>query len=119
MVVSSGSSRARSVSTRRRAEGAGGAAGEGGVGDVGGDGAALALVLDVAGDGRQVGLAAGGVDVAVQLGAPADQAEASAEQVAQGTAFAGIGVSGGQVAALEQAGDGLGVLAVALGLLAV
>ncbi len=36
------------------------------------------LVLDVAGDGRQVGLAAGGVDVAVQLGALADQAEAGA-----------------------------------------
>ena len=110
MVVSSGSSRARCGLD---------AAADEGVGDVGGDAAALALVLDVAGDGRQVGLAAGGVDVAVQLGALADQAQAGAEQVAQSASLFGVGVGEREVAALEQAGDGLGVVAVALGLAAV
>ena len=65
-----GSSRARWVSTRRRTKGSAMSAATFG---------RLALVFDVAGDGRQVGLAAGGVDVAVQLGALADQAQAGAE----------------------------------------
>ena len=54
-----------------------------GVGDVGRDAAALGLVLDVAGDGGQVGLAPGGVDVAVQLGALTDQPESGSEDVAE------------------------------------
>src|SRR5262249_36596112 len=41
--------------------------------DVGEDGGAFGLVFDVVGDGRQVELASGGVDVAVQLGALTDQ----------------------------------------------
>src|SRR5947207_3226467 len=65
------------------------------------------------------GLAAGGVDVAVQLGALAHQAQAGAEQVAQPPPLLGVGIGGREVAALEQSGDGLGVLAVALGLGAV
>src|SRR5262249_11896755 len=89
-----------------------------GVGEVGGDGGAFALVLDVAGDRRQVGLAAGGVHVAVQLGALAHQAQPGAEQVAQAAAFARVGVGGREVAAVEEAGVGLGFLAVAFGLAA-
>src|SRR5262249_45971663 len=81
------------------------AAAQQGVGDVGGDGGALALVLDVAGDRGQVGLSAGGVDVAVQLGALADQAQPGAEQVAQAAALARVGVGGREVAALEEPGD--------------
>src|SRR5579872_6037900 len=77
------------------------------------------LVLDIVGDGRQVGLSACGVDVAVELGALADQAEAAAEQVAEAAVFLGVGVGGRQVAAFEQSGDGLGVLAVAFGFAAV
>src|SRR5262249_50088416 len=90
-----------------------------GVGDVSGDGGALGLVFDVAGDGRQVGLAAGGVDVAVEFGALADEAQARAEQVAEAATFFGVGVGGREVATLEETGDGLGVLAITLGLAAV
>jgi hypothetical protein len=49
----------------------------------------------------------------------ADQAQAGAQEVAQTPALLGVGVSEGEVAAPEQPGDGLGVVAVALGLLAV
>src|SRR5262249_1349306 len=63
--------------------------------------------------------ASGGVDVAVEMGALADQPEAGAEQVAQASALPGVGVGGREVAALEESGDGLGILFVALGLLAV
>jgi hypothetical protein len=90
-----------------------------GVGDVGGAAGPLALVLDVAGDGGQVGLPAGGVDVAVQVGALADEAEAGAEEIAEAPPLPGVGVGGWEGAALEESGDGLGVLAVALGLVAV
>src|SRR5262249_60423370 len=44
------------------------AAADEGVGDVGGAAVAFGLVLDVAGDGGQVSLATGGVDVAVRGG---------------------------------------------------
>jgi hypothetical protein len=54
--------------------------------------------------------------MAIQLGALAHEAEAGAEQVAQAAPLPGVGVGRREVAALEQAGDGLGVLAVALGL---
>jgi hypothetical protein len=64
-------------------------------------------------------LAAGGVDVAVQLGALAHQAQAGAEQVAQAAALTRVDVGGQEVAALEKSSDGLSVLAVALGLAAV
>src|SRR5262249_42767729 len=60
------------------------------------------------GDGRQVGLAAGGVDVAVQLGPLADQTQAGAGQGAQGPPLFGIGVGQREVAAPEQGGGGLG-----------
>jgi hypothetical protein len=60
-----------------------------GVGDVAADGGAFASVLDVAGDRGPVGLAAGSVDVAVQLGALADQAQPGAEQVTQAAAARG------------------------------
>ena len=56
---------------------------------------------------------------AKEAGGVADQAQAGTEQVAQAATFAWIGVGGREVAALEQAGDGLGILAVALGLGAV
>jgi hypothetical protein len=83
------------------------AAADKGVGDVGGAA------------GPQVGLTAGGVDVAVEVGALAEEAQACAEQIAQAPSLLGIGVGRREVAALEEAGDGLGVLAVALGLVAV
>jgi hypothetical protein len=95
------------------------AAADEGVGDGGGDAGALALVLDVAGDGRQVGLAAGGVDMAVELGPLAHQAQAGAEQVAQAPLLPGVGVGQREVTAAQKPGDGLGVVAVALGLAAV
>jgi hypothetical protein len=82
------------------------------VGDIGSAAVAFALVLDVAGHGGQVGLTACGVDVAIPMGALADEAEAGTEQVAQPAAFFGVGVGRRQVAALEETGDGLGVLAV-------
>lgn len=50
-----------------------------GIDDVGRATSALALVFDVVRDGRQVGLAAGGVDVAVEFGALTDEAQAAAE----------------------------------------
>src|SRR5262249_61555572 len=106
MALSSGSSRARSVSTRRRTKGsalAGGVAG-------------LALVRDGAGQGRQVGLAAGGVAVAVPLGPRADQAPPGAAQVAQAAALLGVGVGPREVAAAQEAGAGQGVVAGAPGL---
>jgi hypothetical protein len=53
------------------------------------------------------------------FGALADQAQAGAEQVAQAAPLPGVGVGRREVAALEEPGDGLGVVAVALGLLAV
>jgi hypothetical protein len=59
------------------------------------------------------------VDVAVPLGALADQAQAGTQEVAQAAAFAGVGIGGGEVAALEQTSEGLGILAIALGLAAV
>jgi len=83
------------------------AAADEGVGDVA---VALGLVLDVAGDGGQVGLATGGVDVAVEVGALADEAETSAEQVAQAAPLAGVGAGQREVAAPEESGDGLGVV---------
>ena len=49
----------------------------------------------------------------------ADEAQAGAEQVAQPASFARVGVGGREGAALEEAGDGLGVVAVGLGLGAV
>src|SRR5262249_26279799 len=77
------------------------------------------LVLDVVGDGRQAGLSAGGVDVAVQVGALTDEAEAGAGQVAQAPPLLGGGGGGGGVARAQQPGGGLGVLAVTVGLVAV
>jgi hypothetical protein len=59
------------------------------------------------------------VDVAVEFGALADQAQAGAEEVAESSPLFGVGVGQGEVAAPEEAGDGLGVVAVALGLAAV
>jgi hypothetical protein len=94
------------------------AAADEGVGDVIDNGCPFTLVLDIAGDGRQVGLAAGGVDVAVEVGALADEAESGAEEIAEPSSLFGVGVGGREGAALEEAGDGLGVLAVALGLVA-
>ena len=95
------------------------AAADEGVGDVGDDVGAFALVLDVAGDRRQVGLSSGGVDVAVEFGALADESESGAEEVAQSASLLGVGVGEGEVASAEQSGDGLGVVAVALGFAAV
>src|SRR5262249_57700361 len=94
MALSSGSSRARSVSTRRRTKGSALAAGM----------AALALVRDGAGQGRQVGLAAGGVAVAVPLGPRADQAPPGAAQGAQAAAVLGGGVGPRGGAAAQEAG---------------
>src|SRR5262249_57169888 len=82
------------------------AAADEGVGDIGGAAGAFALVLDVVGDGRQAGLSAGGVDVAVQVGALTDEAEAGAEQVAQAPPLLGGGVGGREVAAAQQPGGG-------------
>ena len=56
------------------------AAADEGVFDVGGDVGALALDLEFAGDGGQVGLFLGGVDVAVQLGALSDESESLARR---------------------------------------
>src|SRR5207253_774284 len=99
MVLSSGSSRARSISTRRRTKGSVMSA-------------VMAARLDLCLTSRETG----GVDVAVQLGALADQAQAGAEQVAQAPPLLGIGVGQREIAALEQASDGLGIVAIALGL---
>jgi hypothetical protein len=95
------------------------AAADEGISDVGGDVGALALVLDVAGDRRQVGLPARGVDVAVQFGALADEAQAGASEVTESSSLFGVGVGQGEVATLEQSCDGLGVVAVAFGFAAV
>src|SRR6516165_3762976 len=88
MVVSSGSSRARWVSTRRRTKGS-----------------AMSAVMPPRLDLYLTSLEAGGVDVAVQLGALADQAQAGAQEVAQAAPLFGVGVGQREVAALEQAGD--------------
>src|SRR5262249_22550536 len=92
------------------------AAADEGVGDVGGEGGALGLVLYVAGGRRPVGLAAGGVGVAKQPGARAPPAPTGAAEVAPGPPRPWGSVGEREVAAAQEAGDGLGVVAVALGL---
>src|SRR5262249_8900915 len=119
MVVSSGSSRARWISTRRRTKGSAISAvaparlhfyfaavgGGGGLGRrrAGGGGGGRG--------GRRRGARGGG--------GRRDEAGAGAEQVAQSPPLLGVGVGGREVAAAQQPGDGLGVLAVTLGLVAV
>jgi hypothetical protein len=90
------------------------AATDAGVVDVRGDGGSFGLVFDVVGDGRQVELASGGVDVAVQLSALADRAQACSQQVTQSASLFGVGVGGREVAAFEQSCDGFGIFAIAL-----
>ncbi len=75
-------------------------------------------VLDVVGDRRQVSLAAGGVNVAVEFGTLAHEAQAGTEQVAQAPPLFGISVGEGEVAAAQQPGNGFSVVTVALGLAA-
>src|SRR5262249_1904452 len=61
----------------------------------------------------------GGCEWGAGVGRGAEEGEACAEQVGEAGALLGVGVGGREVAALEQPGDGLGVLAVALGLVPV
>src|SRR5262249_46310609 len=90
-----------------------------GVGDVGGDGGALGLVLDVVADGQEVELAAGGVDVAGENGGAGDQGGGGGGRGAQGPPPPGGGGGPRGGGPPQPAGEGPGIVAVALGLAAV
>src|SRR5262249_25018248 len=95
------------------------AAADAGIVDVGQGVGTFGFVLDIVGDGRQIELPACGVDVGVQLGALSYQAQTCAQQVAESASLLGVGIGEGEVSALEESCDGLGVFAVAFGFAAV
>jgi hypothetical protein len=69
--------------------------------------------------GFEIDLGLGGPEVGEQLGAPAHEVEAAAQEIAGGAPAAGIDVGLGEVAAPQELGDLPGVELVALGLEAV
>src|SRR5262249_32190305 len=101
MVVSSGSSRARWISTRRRTKGSAISAG-----GAGGWACGVEQVL-------------GGGQCGPRRGGAGGWTVAGVGRVVQSPPLVGVGVGGREVAAAQQPGDGLGVLAVTLGLVAV
>src|SRR5262249_54465108 len=100
------------------------AAADEGVGDIGGGGGAVGRVLYVVGGGGGGGPVGGGGGGGGRGGGRAGGGGGGgggggAEQVGQAPPLLGVGVGGREVAAAQQPGDGLGVLAVTLGLVAV
>src|SRR5262249_759547 len=115
MWVSSGSMRARCVATRRRTKGSTISARQPSRLDL--------YLTSLETGGRLAWRRAVGAwperSARWRRGRGREGAEAAAEEVAEAAVLLGVGVGGRQVAAFEQAGDGLGVLAVALGFAAV
>src|SRR3954451_13904733 len=105
MVVSRGSSRARWVSTRRRTNGSAMSAATA---------ARLPLYLTSLLTGGRLAWRRA-VWTWPYSSARWRTRRSRARQSSQPAALAGVGVGGREVAALEESGDGLGVLAVALG----
>lgn len=69
-------------------------------------------------DGAEAVLPGGVLDVGQELAAGADEADASAQEVACGTFLFGVGVGRREGATAQEVGDGRGVLPIVLGLAA-